>query len=127
MLNIMPRLGKESFVSRLSATCLALLLAGSAAATTARADDEPSPADKAFVGAMHDMMMGMHNTMPTGDTDLDFARMMIPHHQAAVDMAKAELQYGKDPALRALAQSIVADQEKEIAMMKGWQDKHAAH
>ena len=84
-----------------------------------------SPADKAFLGAMHDMMMGMHQSMPTGDTDKDFVRMMLPHHQAAVDMAKTELQYGADPDLKTLATEIVAAQDKEMAMMKAWQDKHA--
>ena len=88
-------------------------------------DPADNPADKAFLGAMHDMMMGMHQSMPTGDTDVDFVRMMLPHHQAAVDMAKTELQYGKDPELKALATDIVAAQDKEIAMMKAWQAKHA--
>ena len=42
---------------------------------------------------------------------------MIPHHQGAVDMAKAELIYGKDPVLRRLAQEIVVTQEQEIVVM----------
>lgn len=88
-------------------------------------DPDDNPADKAFLGAMHDMMMGMHQNMPTGDTDKDFVRMMLPHHQAAVDMAKTELQYGTDPDLKTLASDIVAAQDREIAMMKAWQDKHA--
>ena len=88
-------------------------------------DPADNPADKQFLGAMHDMMVGMHQSMPTGDTDVDFVRMMLPHHQAAVDMAKTELQYGKDPELKALATDIVAAQDKEIAMMKAWQAKHA--
>ena len=86
--------------------------------------DPETPADKAFVGAMRDMMVGMHENMPTGDTDNDFVRMMLPHHQAAVDMAKAELQYGNDPELKTLAQNIVNAQDKEIAMMKDWEAKH---
>ena len=89
-------------------------------------DEVDNPADKAFIGAMRDMMMGMHRNMPTGDTDTDFVRMMLPHHQAAVDMAKAELQYGKDDGLKALAKDIVTAQEKEIAMMKAWEDKHGS-
>ena len=74
---------------------------------------------------MRDMMMGMHTSMPTGDTDADFVRLMLPHHKAAVEMAKAEITYGKDPALIALANEIVTAQDKEMTLMKAWQDKHA--
>lgn len=104
---------------------LALSLPGAALAQgTPPTDPADNPADKAFINAMHDMMMGMHRGMPTGDTDADFVRMMLPHHQAAVDMAKAELQYGKDPEIKKLAKDIVAAQEREIALMKAWADKH---
>ena len=50
----------------------------------------------------------------TGNADQDFVASMIPHHQGAIDMAKVELQYGKDPILRKLAAGIVAAPEKEI-------------
>jgi uncharacterized protein (DUF305 family) len=62
----------------------------------------------------------------TGDADHDFASMMVPHHQGAIDMAKAELLYGKDPTLRRLAQEIIADQKSEIDLMNLWLKKHAA-
>jgi uncharacterized protein (DUF305 family) len=80
-------------------------------------------ADKAFADSMKSMMAGMH-VKPTGKPDKDFVLMMIPHHQGAVDMAKVELQYGTDPELRQLATDIVAAQEKEIAQMKAWLEKH---
>lgn len=114
-------------IRRLAIVVVSLGLASAAAAQSAQKQMDPAdnPADKAFIAAMRDMMMGMHMNMPTGDTDADFVRMMLPHHQAAVDMAKAELQYGKDPDLKALAQDIVTAQNKEIAMMKAWEDKHA--
>ena len=83
-----------------------------------------NPSDKAFAAAMHGMMKGM-DTKPTGRPDVDFVTMMIPHHQGAIDMAKVELQYGKDPKLRDLATGIVAAQEKEIAEMKAWLAQHA--
>jgi len=58
-----------------------------------------------------------------GNPDHDFAAMMIPHHQGAIDMAKAELSYGKDPAMRRLAQEILVDQQSEIDAMRLWLSK----
>jgi uncharacterized protein (DUF305 family) len=67
--------------------------------------------------AMNKMMADM-TTKPTGDVDRDFVAMMVPHHQGAVDMAKAELQYGHNEQLRRLAQGIVVAQEREITVMR---------
>jgi uncharacterized protein (DUF305 family) len=82
-----------------------------------------APSSKAYMQAMMRMHQGMDITY-TGDADHDFVTGMIPHHQGAVDMAKIELQYGKDPELRRLAQDIVAAQEKEITFMNAWLAKH---
>ena len=82
-----------------------------------------SPADKTFMASMQAMMKNM-KVKPTGDPDADFVLMMMPHHQGAIEMAKVELQYGKDPDLRQLATDIVAAQEKEIAEMKAWLAKN---
>jgi uncharacterized protein (DUF305 family) len=71
----------------------------------------------AGMDAMHaDMMQGMM----AADLDVAFVCGMIPHHQGAIDMAKAELAHGDDPWVRALAEQIIAAQEKEIADMKAW-------
>jgi YVTN family beta-propeller protein len=67
--------------------------------------------------AMDRMMAGMH-VEPTGDVDRDFAAMMIPHHQGAIDMARAELRHGRNAALRRMAQEIVVEQQQEIAVMQ---------
>ena len=61
---------------------------------------------------------------PTGDNDADFVRFMLPHHQAALDMAKAELTYGTDPQMRRLAQEIITDQQSEIELMQLWLKRH---
>jgi uncharacterized protein (DUF305 family) len=76
----------------------------------------------AMQSAMQHMQQGMSSM--TGDPDVDFARMMIPHHQGAVEMARAELEHGKDPQLRQMAQKIIEDQEREIATLKEWLAKH---
>ena len=63
-------------------------------------------------------MMDAMATRPTGDIDRDFAAMMIPHHQGAIDMALIELRYGKNEQLRRIAQGIIVEQMQEIAAMK---------
>ena len=67
--------------------------------------------------AMERMQRDM-SIVPSGDPDSDFAAMMIPHHQGAVDMAKLELQFGKNPVLRRLAQGIIVEQLQEIEVMQ---------
>jgi uncharacterized protein (DUF305 family) len=69
--------------------------------------------------AMERMHAGMASIKPSGDNDADFVRFMLPHHQAALDMAKAELTHGKDPQMRRLAQEIVT-QQSEIELMQLW-------
>ncbi|WP_158924604.1 DUF305 domain-containing protein [Acidisphaera sp. S103] len=71
----------------------------------------------AMGAAMTRMDQGMR-VPATGDPDRDFAAMMIPHHQGAIDMAKVELRFGHDPVLRRLAQGIVVDQQREIVVMR---------
>ena len=74
--------------------------------------------------AMEKMHTGIASIKPTGDNDADFVRFMLPHHQAALDMAKAELTHGKDPQMRRLAQEIVTDQQSEIELMQLWLKRH---
>ncbi len=67
--------------------------------------------------AMTKMMADM-TVRPTGDVDRDFVEMMVPHHQGAIDMARAVLRYGHNEQLRRLAQEIIVTQQQEIAAMR---------
>jgi uncharacterized protein (DUF305 family) len=64
---------------------------------------------------MHAEMQKVHYS---GNTDADFASLMVPHHQGAVQMAEVELQFGSDPRLRRLAQEIILTQQSEIDVMR---------
>jgi uncharacterized protein (DUF305 family) len=76
--------------------------------------------------SMERMDRQMAEAPMNGNADHDFASMMIPHHQGAIDMAKAELVYGKDPVMRRLAQEILVDQQSEIDAMRLWLGKATA-
>ena len=76
--------------------------------------------------AIEKMHTGMASIKPSGDNDSDFVGLMLPHHQAALDMAKAELANGKDPQMRRLAQEIVTDQQSEIELMQLWLERHGS-
>ena len=81
---------------------------------------EPSPKTSFATenaAAMTRMMKGM-DVKPSGNVDLDFARMMIAHHQGAIDMAAAEVRYGRNERLRRLAQEIIIEQGQEIELMQ---------
>ncbi len=80
-----------------------------------------SDASKAYVAAMDKMDADMKHMTMTGKPGVDFAAMMIPHHQAAIDMAKAYLASAeKDAELVKLSQDIIAAQEREIAFLRKW-------
>ncbi|HEX9142888.1 MAG TPA: DUF305 domain-containing protein [Candidatus Binatia bacterium] len=67
---------------------------------------------------MQKMMSNMHAPGYTGNPDVDFLAMMIPHHEGAVEMARLVLVYGKDPLTRRLAEEIIASQTSEVAAMR---------
>ena len=77
--------------------------------------------------SMEKMHVAVASAEPSGQSDVDFVRLMLPHHQAAIDMAKTELMHGKDPEMRRLAQEIIADQQSEIELMQLWLKQHEPH
>lgn len=88
-------------------------------------------ADESKMDSSMDMSQSMDSmdenmqAMPmTGDVDYDFAMMMRTHHKGALDMAKSELENGKNPEMRAMAKKIIASQKKEIAQFDKWIAKH---
>ena len=56
----------------------------------------------------------------TGDPDTDFLRGMIPHHEGAVEMARAVIANGSDPKVRAMAEEVIRTQQAEITKMQTW-------
>ena len=113
---------------------VALVLAGSASQAQPSGHHQGAPAEppppfvastaKPFAQLMDDAMAvmdyGMRAAPMNGNPDHDFVTMMIPHHQGAVDMAKALLLRTHDPELRNLAQGIITEQQNEIRLMQSW-------
>lgn len=90
----------------------------SASQTSSITDQTSTTQDTAKAGdgltnAMDNMMNKMHSMQMSGDFDVDFANMMIEHHQGGIDMAQVELSQGKDERLKAKAQEIITKQQKE--------------
>ena len=81
----------------------------------------------ALMKNMETMHAAMAAVKPSGNSDSDFASLMLPHHQAAIDMARTELLHGNDPQMRRLAQEIITDQESEIQLMQLWLDRQGGH
>src|SRR5262245_1775393 len=90
-----------------------------------RRETAPDGGTPTFYSEMTDVNARMHDGMavvPSDDVDRDFMRMMIRHHQGAIDMALALLKYGHDERLKRLAQSIIVEQGQEIAYMRSLLD-----
>ena len=98
---------------------LCLLSAFNAAA------QEKNNMNRDYMEAMDKMHKPMMDAVMIKDADVSFVKGMIAHHQGAIDMAKIELKYGKDPELKALAQNIIKAQQPEIKFMQKWLKKHS--
>jgi uncharacterized protein (DUF305 family) len=88
------------------------------------ADDDQEKDWSELTASMEKMHRAMGSIEPSGNSDVDFVMLMLPHHQAAIDMAKTQLVYGKDPQMRRLAQEIITDQQSEIELMRLWLTQH---
>ena len=100
--------GPQSLADYISAICAKSFGSASAAEAPYLADN---------VSAMTKMMIDM-GIRPSGNVDTDFVAMMVPHHQGAIDMARAELRYGRNEPLRRMAQEIIVTQLQEITAMR---------
>lgn len=126
-------------VSLIVAFVLFLAMLASASAQHAHHHDDaaktpPGPfiasTEKPFAALMDDAMAvmddGMKRAPMNGMPEHDFVTMMIPHHQGAIDMAKAILLHTEDPEMRNLAQGIITEQQNEIRVMQTWLQRHQA-
>jgi len=110
----------------------ALLFAGpalaQASAHTQHDMGKSAPAAGKTSTEMHASMDEMHKKMKdmpmTGHQDMDFAMMMVGHHQGAIVMAQGQIEHGKDKQMISAAKKIIAAQKKEIAMFEAWMKKH---
>ena len=98
----------QSLADYISAICAKTFRSASAA-------EAPYLAENA--SAMTKMIVDM-GIRPSGDVDTDFVAMMVPHHQGAIQMAQAELRYGRNEPLRRMAQEIIVTQLQEITAMR---------
>jgi len=80
--------------------------------------------DNGLMQSMSSTMDKMHDMKMTGDFDLDFANMMVMHHQAAVDMSKVEIAKGTDARIKTMAQNIITAQKAEIEQMQQFIKNH---
>lgn len=79
-----------------------------------------SPAKNIFLAVMDTMMMKMDEVPKATSPETDFIAQMIPHHEGAIEMAKYEIQNGKNFDMVQLAKSILAEQTNEIQQMQLW-------
>lgn len=111
---------------RMKHILLLLLLYAPIAGVSIHLPQVAAPADCAaeLRAAMHRMHEAAAKVTATKDTDQDFVQLMLPHHQAAIEMAQTQLLCGKDPELRRVAQEIITDQQSEMELMRLWLKKH---
>ena len=74
----------------------------------------------AMLEDMREMDRATGRMRMTGNQDRDFIEMMIPHHEAAIAMARTEMRSGRDARVKKVAKGIFDGQSKDVREMKGW-------
>jgi len=121
MAQIAQRRGSSEFVKKLADD---IVKTQNAEISTMRAADRrlKNAGVKAGSLGVPEHMMGMDDDPASLKTatpfDRAFIRMMIPHHEGAIAMAKAEIEKGKDSELKTLADDIITAQQREIGEMR---------
>ncbi|MBN9360749.1 MULTISPECIES: DUF305 domain-containing protein [unclassified Devosia] len=82
-------------------------------------------AHAALMNGMGEMETSMMTAMMASDLDVAFNCAMLPHHQGAINMAKAELAHGDDEESKQRAQMIIDAQQKEIVEILAWLEKQS--
>lgn len=70
--------------------------------------------------AMHLMDKNVDSQKLNGDSDHDFAHLIIPHYQSAMEMAHAEMEYGQIQMLKDMAEEMIKHQQMEINGLQSW-------
>lgn len=110
-----------------AAAAAALLWAGAASAQSAAGQQAGHQgASAGYHAAMEAMDRDMAAQPMTGNADHDFASMMARHHQAAIDMARVEVEHGRDPEMKRKAQEMIQKQQQDIAELRTWMSRHPA-
>lgn len=87
---------------------------------------EMDPAHTDLMAGMDVTSKQMMDAMMVKDIDIAFVCGMIPHHQGAINMAKAELKHGDNAWAKTMAQRVIDAQEQEIADMTAWLEGEGA-
>jgi uncharacterized protein (DUF305 family) len=116
-ITLLPESEKELRLQPREATALSpqAFIASSAKPFAAQIDD-----------AIAAMAEGMKRSAINVAAEQDFITMMIPHHQSAINMAKAVLLTSTDMEMKNLAQGIIIEQENEIRFMQAWLQRNEA-
>jgi hypothetical protein len=112
---------KQEYAEGRRRFALLLILILTCALAAGRQDANPrgqhiaaAPNWQELMAAMKTMDAAMASVQPSADSDLNFVRLMFPHHQAAIEMAKTQLLYGPDPQLQIAAEGLTPKSQYQI-------------